>query len=286
MSDSSEPLNRDGAADRFLAAAVCLVPLAISGYLTARLLFPGSELSVPLRLLFAAVLIVSVDRWTGMILLLFLQADLFLSEPRRTGSLHSTGEYFRVFWALILLAAVCRLRSIRDLSGESWLSLRGISGRRSRAVAPGDPQRRERLLSGLISATVPWLMTACRASLSVGLAAILLAAIPPPRDPRSWQQLLPERGWQVWPGPLLLVAVTAAAVVACELGWRQLSPSQAQMYLRSVILKLHFADLRIVVRRQLRLKKLLQQRRVPRSPEAQPAGPSPPTAESLPWEML
>ena len=129
-------------------------------------------------------------------------------------------------------------------------------------------------------------MTACRVSLSVGLAAILLAAIPPPRDPRSWQQRLPEGRWQVWPGPLLLVAVTAAAVVACEVGWRQLTSSQAQMFLRSVMLKLHYADLRMVVRRQLRLKKRSQQRRVPRTPEAQPANPTPLAAESLPWENV
>ena len=52
LPQTPEPDSRHATEACFLAAAVCLVPLAIAGFLTTRLLFPTSHLTAPLQMLF------------------------------------------------------------------------------------------------------------------------------------------------------------------------------------------------------------------------------------------
>jgi len=56
-------------------------------------------------------------------------------------------------------------------------------------------------------------------------------------------------------GAAILVAIVAAWVVISEISWRQMTASQARMYQRSVFVKLHYRDLRMVVMRRLKLRR-------------------------------
>jgi hypothetical protein len=55
-------------------------------------------------------------------------------------------------------------------------------------------------------------------------------------------------------GALLIVCLFAVWIAVSEVSWRQMTAGQARMYLRSAFLKLHYADLRMIVRRRLKVR--------------------------------
>ena len=71
----------------------------------------------------------------------------------------------------------------------------------------------------------------------------------------QWWQLSVSSGLTLWPGPTILVLALALIVVAWQNEWRQITPAQARLMLRSTFLSLHYRDLKMVVMRRLRLSK-------------------------------
>ncbi len=53
------------------------------------------------------------------------------------------------------------------------------------------------------------------------------------------------------PVPLLLIITVVAVIVTSELAWRRLTPGQSSMYLRTTQVTLHYADIRMIVKRRL-----------------------------------
>jgi len=97
---------------------------------------------------------------------------------------------------------------------------------------------------------------ALQMTLVVILALLLLSNVPIGRQSDSWLQWSLRNGQAVWPGTLLLVFVISISVLVREFAWRQLEPSQASLYLRSVKLIAYYRDLSAFERLKQRLKQL------------------------------
>ena len=104
-----------------------------------------------------------------------------------------------------------------------------------------------------VSLTVQSLLIAILRLLVICLAAtVLLTALPQSLNSREWLTETADGNIFLWPGPALLVMIAGLLVVLSEIDWRQQSASQASLYLRSVFLKGHAADMRRMVLRKLK----------------------------------
>jgi len=89
-------------------------------------------------------------------------------------------------------------------------------------------------------------------TLMVVIAGFLLSRLPIGLQAESWLEWSRQNGQAVWPGAFLIVFVIAVLVLVRENAWRQLAPSQAKLYLRSVQLIANYRDLFGFERHRLR----------------------------------
>ena len=90
---------------------------------------------------------------------------------------------------------------------------------------------------------------------TVFVSRILLSTLP---TPQTFNQNLREwiRNDAFIPGcSLLLGSLVAIWIVCHEVAWRQMTRDQARLYLRSVLLLSHHADLRMIVRGRLKSRR-------------------------------
>ncbi len=248
------------------------LPGAGIGLLVGLFCFNETHLTLSLKMIFAAILLLSAKRWTGTVLLVFIQLDLFFTESRRSGFQGGlNGMVASVTFCLLvlcLLMFISRYRSLRQTSGVSFMNLlRGqwLGETKSSDTAAGTATAAgttagttetagHRAASFLgVSLTVQSLLIAILRLLVICLAAtVLLTALPQSLNSREWLTETADGNIFLWPGPALLVMIAGLLVVLSEIDWRQQSASQASLYLRSVFLKGHAADMRRMVLRKLK----------------------------------
>lgn len=258
--------NRDALAFRVL----CCLPLGSTlGLLVGLSLFTESAVPISLKMFFTAVLLLSIRRWTGSILLLFVLVDLLVHERRRS-FIASPGEStIFVVVVLSLIMLISRFRTLRQADGRSMIRLlQSMLGGFSQPAAqsanhpnrhPGPSARNLSQFAGQtfvsIGTTVVLLVAAAIT------AVVIIGQMPRLRFTREWLQENANGDLSLWPGPLLLVLVVTTILILNEIGWRNLSPRQSRLYLRSVFVNLNFRDLKMITRR--RIKSRLKRSRKP-----------------------
>ncbi len=90
---------------------------------------------------------------------------------------------------------------------------------------------------------------------------------------RDWFNWSTDNDFIFWPGPTLLLVIFAGWILLREYQWKQLSPRQASLFLRSVFFTAHYSDLRLLLRKKLQYRK---QNAVPSSASDSVTAGSPP----------
>lgn len=229
-----------------------LLIVSVIASTTGILFLLAPDMGLPLRIFLTAVILLTLKYWGSVMVLIAVQADLFFREPRRSEALQGATGLLTVFLIVALLMFINRNREL----------LRRAASRPLRSIfdAVGSVLRGEMVFdSGKAMREVPRMLgsTIRAIALLVGCvfaSRIFLSTLPNRRtlneDLRTW--MLDESS--ALKGSLLLAGLIAVWIVCNEISWRQLTRNQARLYLRSVFLTIHHADLKMIVRGRLKLR--------------------------------
>lgn len=243
-----------------LHLAAYLLLAGLTGWMLCMLLLTESPLALPVMLVFIAILFLSLNRWTGVLLLIVIQLDLLFREPSRIGPANSITGVLFVVAVLALLMFVSRYHVLRQLPHHSLLdTIRKVlllpvsAGRRSETETgvPGMPDSQQILqLASSVFRGLLWIL------LLVAGSRILLGYVPSARDPNTWTRITGSGTLELWPGGIVLLSALGLWVLVSEIAWRQLTCSQARLYVRSVSLGMYYPDIRMIVQRRLKLRRV------------------------------
>ncbi len=229
-----------------------LLIVSVIASTTGGLFLLAPDFGLPLKFFLTAIILLTLKYWGSVLVLVAVQADLFFREPPRSAALQGVTGLLTVFLIVALLMFINRNRELlkhaasRPLS--SILDLIASVFRGEIAFESGKAAREiPRMLGAMIRAIA--LLVGC-----VFVSRMLLSTLPNRRTLNADLQ-----GWMrdessVLQSSLLLTGLIAAWVVCNEISWRQLTRDQSRLYLRSVFLTIHHADLRMIVRGRLKLR--------------------------------
>ncbi len=210
------------------------------------------EMGWPLRIFLTAIILLTLKYWGSVMVLVAVQADLFFREPPRSAALQGAAGLLTVFLIAAMLMFINRNRELLKLAASRPLSsIVGLIGSVFRGEIAFDAGKAVREIPRMLGATIRAiaLLVGC-----VFVSRILLSTLPNRRtlneDLRGW--MLDESS--VLKYSLLLTGMIAAWVLCNEISWRQLTRDQTRLYLRSVFLTIHHADLKMIVRGRLKLR--------------------------------
>ena len=220
---------------------------------------------VPLlaRVVLIAGVLMTLRRWGGVVVLLLVQGDLFLREGRQIPPLRGADGLVLAFVAVAVLMFVSRQRLLlANLAGMSISDLfRRWTGHEDPTGSGNADKASDRVASTFQSASVAVfdLIPAALRGLTLILICVTTARFLLSRIPRNSEltgQLrdVVNADPTLASGGLVLMVLLALWVIVGEVSWRQLTPAQARIYLRSELLRETYADLRMIVLRRIRMR--------------------------------
>lgn len=217
----------------------------------------GEVVNLALKLLLIAVLALTLKRWTGAIVLALLQVSLFFLEDPQVVRHDVTTTLIWVVSGLALVASISRYRTLQEFEQESAVrllpkllqlraSVRNPIRRRAAEAARRSfmqiPRSVLQLAGCLFIATVLlWLVPLHRGSSVINTA-------------REYG-IIPTGYRTIMMGVLLFLLYLPIWLVINEVTWRRHTPAQSRLFLRTALIKWMHRDLRMVVRRSLRLRR-------------------------------
>ncbi len=214
------------------------------------LLFPNTMWSI--KLIVIALVFLTLKHWGGILVLMAVQADLFIREGRRFETLNSSGGFIYVFIVVAVLMLVARNRLLLKQIAKGSVSglVKNLLAATPATTVAQESAMPEAIVARMVGATLRGLamLLGC-----VTAARFLLSLLPTQIRTEDLRQIV-NGDPSLSIGVLLIVSIVAAWVVASEVSWRQLSTAQARVYLRSVFMKIHYRDLRMIVVRRIKLR--------------------------------
>ncbi|MCY2985273.1 MAG: hypothetical protein NTY15_16730 [Planctomycetota bacterium] len=219
-----------GAGLQLLAIALCM----------EMLVGVSAGLGLLLRLSLLSLIAFCIVMRLGWVALVALQVSLIAIEPRQnTLSPYPVGFFYVLVASAVIVAAMKAPETHRFVTDY----LVSLFVPESNAL---ESNRQFRFTIMKLSYFALQLM------LTVVVAGFLLNRLPIGLQAESWLDWSRQNGQAVWPGALLMVLVIAILVLVRENAWRQILPSQASLYLRSVQLIANYRDLFGFERHRLR----------------------------------
>lgn len=227
------------------------------GLLLELLLFEGTEVIWLIRLGVIAALLAGVLKSQGWFVLLALQCSLFLREPRRTEMYFGVAPLLFCLTVLAIIAYAYLGRSFRTRLSV-WIveQLRPLLGMK---IAPAGTT----LIGNQAEVSPAWYWMKFIAIqfmswfMVISLTMVALQRLPLTASMRSeWLRSSIENEFTAWPGATLLVVAGFLVVIFMEAGWRQMTAAQASSYLRGSFMLYHYSELRMIVLRRLKLKRV------------------------------
>jgi hypothetical protein len=231
-----------------------LAQLFVLGLLLDLLLFEGVEVVGLVRLAVIAALLVAVLKSHGWLVLLALQASLFMREPRRPEMMLGLVPWLYGLTSICLVAYAYLGKPFRNHVSK-WLAVQTL-------FTIGIEERTESEPSQSTGTSTNWIRFLAIQFLVwmviTMVAMLALLRLPISATARSeWLRSAIENNFTVWPGATLLVLALLLVIVFMEAGWRQMTGAQARLYLRSSFILDHYRDLRMIVVRRLKNNKTL-----------------------------
>ena len=241
-----------GSQSRVLQALGAALQLLAIGLCLESMLGVADGMGVLLRIALIALIMFGIVLRLGWLSLVALQVCLFVLEPRRQPPEQTPSAFFFVLLACCVIVFAMNLPQVHRYVTDCFVRLfLGAAQPEHTARPTGTMNSRQiRIIFGSGIA-----IRALQMVMSVVLGVYLLNNIPIGRQSNSWLQWSREHGQAVWPGSLLLVLMISLLVLARENAWRQITSSQARLYLRSQHLIANFRDLNLVERVRLKAVK-------------------------------
>ncbi len=225
-----------GAGLQLLAIALCM----------EMLLGISTGLGLPLRLFLLSLIAFCIVMRLGWLALVALQVCLIAIEPRQVELSPYPVGFFYVLVASAVIVAAMKAPETHRFVTDYVVSLFSSDAKEL------EPNRKFRFAVMRLSYYALQLM------LTIVVAGFLLNRLPIGLQAESWLEWSRQNGQAVWPGALLIVLLIAVLVLVRENAWRQILPSQASLYLRSVQLIANYRDLFGFERHRLRRLKKAQ----------------------------
>jgi hypothetical protein len=229
--------------------------LLLLGFLLNWVFLGSFELWLSVRILTVVLLLLAITREHGGLMLLASLGVLIASEPASEIFTPNVQGMRYCLFALASVAYAYRFQSVRKAFSGSladWLVPDSSEGGESGMDLDSQPRVLERGTS-MIEKTLRWLVIA---GISLLLAMFLLALAP--YGELTSDRLLSRslaRGNTPVAGATLCIVVLAVLIIVREVGWRQHSAEQARLWLRSSFVMEHWPDLRMMVRRTMKLER-------------------------------
>ncbi len=220
------------------------VLLLCAGILLDGFLFTGMQLPGSVRLLLVGFLLAGLVRCQGWLLLIAMQAILFINEPARE----------QLGWSTFFLCAFMLLFMAASLSLKSWGSTRWnqLTELFVQLLQPSATQaQKEYSNTSWWSRHGSWHVAMGRLLASALAAVMVFGILPLTGQARQvWLQSSLANENVLWPGPSLLVGLGLLLVVLREFSWKNLNAAQASLWLRSSFIQGNLPDLRMILRRR------------------------------------
>lgn len=227
------------------------------GFLLFWLLFGETEFATAAKLIFLAVLILTLKRWTGAVLFVFCQLQLLFLEPASPSAFFSFDALLWSGLSLGMLVVVSRYRTLQDrdtlVAHRSFFSTvrKGINGNLpyvdTEQVSEVFRQLTRCLATLLLCSMVAW---------------SILGYFPTSGSPSAFSSIrdyrLTPTGYRLLICSISLFCIFFVAwILVNELCWRKLNARQSRIYLHSVLLKFLYRDFRSVTKRRLKRRRKL-----------------------------
>lgn len=228
-----------------------ILQISVFVVVAALLMLLAPEAPWSIRLLIIALVMLTLKRWGGVLVLMLVQGDLVLREGRDMAILNGSGGVLFVLVVMAVLMFVARQRELlQQIARNSLVQIARefLNTGEASAEAPkavGIPAAR--IFSSALRGIT--LLFGC-----VVVARVMLGKLPTNRAVTSGLRDYIDIDPGLTAGALLIVCLFAVWIAVSEVSWRQMTAAQARMYLRSAFLKSHYADLRMIVRRRLKVR--------------------------------
>lgn len=227
-----------------------------AGVLLNFVLFGDTSVSWLLRGATIGVLFFAAVRSHVWVLLIAIQSSLLMREPSRPEMSHELESFLYCFSALVLIAYASSLRTTRRhlrywlASNLTWTLDGPSENAATRSFQIGNLRGMPRR-TGILLATRVLLL-----AVVVLVSMLVFTHLPVSQGARQrWWQRSESSDLTLWPGPTVLVLAIALIVVFWQSEWRQITPAQARLVLRSAFLSSQYRDLKMIVSRRLRASK-------------------------------
>lgn len=228
-----------------------ILQISVFVVVAALLMLLAPEAPWSIRLLIIALVMLTLKRWGGVLVLMLVQGDLVLREGRDMAILNGSGGVLFVLVVMAVLMFVARQRELlQQIARNSLVQIARefLNTGETPAESPkavGIPAAR--IFSSALRGIT--LLFGC-----VVVARVMLGKLPTNRAVTSGLRDYIDIDPGLTAGALLIVCLFAVWIAVSEVSWRQMTAAQARMYLRSAFLKSHYADLRMIVRRRLKVR--------------------------------
>ncbi len=235
------------AAPRFWQLVYFLMIIVIT-FMLLPTLFTRVEFRLPLTLIALALLLLTLKRWTAVLLLGVLQLQAFFAERVAKPSELSIS----FMWGLMCVALVMVVSRYRTLQERDNQSVFFSLGKLISTVKHPSLQQTRILSDNLLKIVWQLVKTALLIIVCGVIAAWLLSSVPLPTDSIKQLGLKPD-GYRLIVLALKLFSIALVSWIAInEIVWRCLSRKQAGIYVRSTFLNWLHRDFRMVVSRRVK----------------------------------
>ena len=228
-----------------------VLQISVFVVVAALLMLLAPEAPWSIRLLIIALVMLTLKRWGGVLVLMLVQGDLVLREGRDMAILNGSGGVLFVLVVMGVLMFVARQRELlQQIARSSLLQVAREflnSGEASAESSKEFSIPAARIFSSALRGIT--LLFGC-----IVMARVLLGMLPTNREVTAGLRDYIDVDPSLTAGAMLIVSLFAVWIAVSEVSWRQMTAAQARMYLRSAFLKLHYADLRMIVRRRLKVR--------------------------------
>ena len=228
-----------------------VLQISVFVVVAALLMLLAPEAPWSIRLLIIALVMLTLKRWGGVLVLMLVQGDLVLREGRDMAILNGSGGVLFVLVVMAVLMFVARQRELLQQIARSSLLQVAREFLNSDDAPVESPKEfsvpANRIFSSALRGIT--LLFGC-----VVIARVALGMLPTNREVTAGLRDFLDVDPSLTAGALLIVSLFAVWIAVSEISWRQMTAAQARMYLRSAFLKLHYADLRMIVRKRLKVR--------------------------------
>jgi hypothetical protein len=228
-----------------------VLQISVFVVVAALLMLLAPEAPWSIRLLIIALVMLTLKRWGGVLVLMLVQGDLVLREGRDMAILNGSGGVLFVLVVMGVLMFVARQRELLQQIARSSLLQVAREFLNSGEAPVESPKEFSvpamRIFSSALRGIT--LLFGC-----VVVARVALGMLPTNREVTAGLRDYIDVDPSLTAGAMLIVSLFAIWIAVSEISWRQMTAGQARMYLRSAFLKSHYADLRMIVRKRLKVR--------------------------------